>query len=73
VSVKELLDRADVIKRKQYQADVEVLRQVAAKMKQHGRSSSTAAEDTRQSLKETTKQSLLEQKRKDAPPYKVSV
>jgi ATP synthase F1 complex assembly factor 1 len=69
LSVKELLDRADGVKRIQQKADAEELKQAAEK--QHGRLSTT--ENTRTLLKEKTKQFLTEQKRKDAPPYKVSV
>ena len=73
LSVKELLDRADAIKRIQHHADVEELKLAAEKMKQHGRFSSTVVEDTRKSSKAKTKQPIIEHKRKDAPPYRVSV
>jgi hypothetical protein len=64
LSVKELLDRADAVKRTQRQADVEEMKQSA---KPHG---TTAGENTRKSLKRNTK-SIMEQKKKDAPPYRV--
>ena len=72
LSVQQLLDRVDVIKGVQHQADAELLKRVAEKMKQH-ESPFSSAEDTGKSLKAKNKQSLHEQKRRDAPPYKVIV
>jgi ATP synthase F1 complex assembly factor 1 len=65
------LDRAHAFKVAQHQADAEELKREAEKLKQHERPASVG--DTRKSSKEETKQSLIEQKRKDAPPYKVSM
>lgn len=65
LSLKELLDRADAIKEAQCQADAEELKRAGEKMK-----SPSAIGDT---AKAKAEQPLIKQKRKDAPPYKVSV
>jgi hypothetical protein len=64
--VKQLLDRADAIKEARHRADAEELKRVAGELKQHGR-----LEETTKSSKEKFTEPLIEQTRKDAPPYKV--